>query len=585
MEAGQVRVRSSNVIVTVTRVALALIFSVVSFVAAETSSQSAQKPEPGPKSGAVVLGRVTDGVRGSGVAEATVRLRPRQGGVTLAVITDPRGQFAFFNVAEGSYELEASKPGYWFGTYGQTDPRERGREFIITGGRAPFPTTVPVWRGGELGGTVIDEAGAPAQGWTVHLLGGFVRGGRLRWSTQPQQAVTDDRGAYRLGSIYPGTYVLMLKPPRSVIESSGKKMTYRAVAYPSAQSLASASPIEVQSGTVLSGLNASMQPLEAFSVSGSVNGPTGSQATIRLSVWNDDAMNELEVTVANTTRTGDFRFDGVPAGTYRVSVWAAGAPRANFAAVDSAGNTLPAPTLPTRPADAFARTVVGKGDVSNVALTLPPQLALTGRVVFRGEAQPAPQVLRGIVVVTSSPDGSSFGSSVPDTSGSFSTAVIPGAYFVRPLVAPPGWTIESITASGQSALDSPVTVEGQSADVVITLTDRLSEVSGRVRASDGGPLPTEREASVFFFPIDRALWLDNGANPLRLRAVRVTPDGGFVTRGLLPGEYFAVAAATTDFGSQWQLATALERLSKTATRVRVAPTDKVALELRLGTGR
>jgi hypothetical protein len=229
--------------------------------------------------------------------------------------------------------------------------------------------------------------------------------------------------------------------------------------------------------------------------------------------------------------------------------------------------------------------VVGKEDVSNVTLTLPPQLNITGRVVFRGEAQPAPQALRGIVVVISSPDGSSFGSSVPDTAGSFSTAVISGAYFVRPVVAPTGWTIESITASGQSALDSPVTVEGQGADVVITFTDRLSDVSGRVHASDGGPLPTERETSVYFFPIDRALWVDNGAIPLRMRTVRVTPDGGFATRGLLPGEYFAVAAATTEFGSQWQLATALERLSKTATRVRVTPTDKVALELRLGTGR
>ena len=583
MAPGHLRVLTSNLALTAKNAALTLLFALLPVSDGQTASQTSQATSA-TKPGAVVLGRVTEGVRGPGVPEATVRLSRRQGGEMVAVIADAQGQFVFFNVPDGAYDLTASKPGFWFGTYGQTDARDRGQDFVVSGARAPAPIAVPVWRGGEVSGMITDETGAPAPGWTVQLMAGFARGGRLRWVAQSQQAVTDDRGAYRLGSILPATYLLLFKPPRTVIESNGGRLVYPTLVYPSARSLAAAAPLRVELGRASPGMNASVQPLEAFQVTGQVLGASGAPVTLRLSVWDEDA-GELEVGVVNSTRSGDFTFDGVPAGIYRVSAWTPGAARSSFAAVDGAGNTLPQPTTPLRSPDAFARVVVSNEGVPSVVLTLPAQATVTGRVVFRGETQPSAQMIRGVVIVASSPDGSAFGSVVPDPAGAFSTAVIPGSYFVRPVSSLTGWMIDSISASGKSALDSPIAIEGTGADVVITFTDRLSEVSGTVRAADGGPLPADREASVLVFPVDRALWLDNGANPLRMRTIRVTSDGAFVARGLIPGEYFAVASTTADAGPNWQLATTLERLSRSASRFRVSATDKAALELRLWTGR
>lgn len=581
------RVRPSNLAVTARNAALALLCTALSVAAGQTASHTSQTSQvtSATKPGAVVLGRVTEEPRGSGVAEAIVRLSRRPGGEMVSVIADAQGQFVFFNVADGAYDLSASKPGFWVGTYGQTDVRDRGQDLVVNGARAPAPIVVPVWKGGEVSGMITDEAGVPAAGWTVQLMAGFVRGGRLRWVSQSQQAVTDDRGAYRLSSIYPTNYLLMLKPPGAVIESSGSRLAYPTLVYPSGQSLTAAVPLNVELGSVLPGMNASVQPLEAFRVTGQVLGASGAPVTLRLSVWDQDAAGELEVGSVTSTRTGDFTFTGVPAGTYRVSAWTPDATRLSFAAVDGAGNALPRPTTPLRSPDASARVIVSKEGVPSVVLTLPALATVTGRLVFRGETQPSAQALRGVVIVPSSPDGSASGPVVPDAAGTFTAQVIPGSYFVRPVSAPAGWMIESISASGQSALDSPIAVEGTGADVVITFTDRLSEVSGTVHAADGGPLRADREASVLVFPVDRASWLDNGANPLRMRTIRVTPDGTFVARGLLPGEYFAVAPTTAEAGPNWQLAATLERLWRSASRFRVSATEKATLELRLWTGR
>ena len=122
-------------------------------------------------------------------------------------------------------------------------------------------------------------------------------------------------------------------------------------------------------------------------------------------------------------------------------------------------------------------------------------------------------------------------------------------------------------------------------EVIVTFTDESAELSGTVRAADGAALPGNQEHSVFFFPVDRVKWTDFGSSSPWIRDVRVSGTGVFTARGVLPGEYFVVALPTSAAGTQWQLATTLERFARTATRVRVTGNEKVTVDLRAGTGR
>lgn len=57
-----------------------------------------------------IQGQVTSG--GAGVSGATVSLVSSGSGGTQTAVTDDRGGYTLSNVADGSYELTASKDGY-----------------------------------------------------------------------------------------------------------------------------------------------------------------------------------------------------------------------------------------------------------------------------------------------------------------------------------------------------------------------------------------------------------------------------------------------------------------------------------------
>jgi hypothetical protein len=104
------------------RIAVAVLFAIGLFtVRMDSRPQNPPSQAPSRSSGAVVLGKVSDGPDGAGISEALVRMYPRQGsGASSAVWTDALGQFVFFNIADGAYDLGAST--LVTRTYGQRAP-------------------------------------------------------------------------------------------------------------------------------------------------------------------------------------------------------------------------------------------------------------------------------------------------------------------------------------------------------------------------------------------------------------------------------------------------------------------------------
>jgi hypothetical protein len=72
-------------------------------------------------------------------------------------------------------------------------------------------------------------------------------------------------------------------------------------------------------------------------------------------------------------------------------------------------------------------------------------------------------------------------------------------------------------------------------DLQVVLTDRVTVVTGRVTDLNGKPT---FDGTVLVFPADTQRWADDW---MYVRAARPDQQGRYEIRGLLPGEYLAVA--------------------------------------------
>ena len=573
------------------RIAVAvLVLLGLSPVRTDSMPQNPPSQVSGRPSGAVVLGKVLDGPGGAGIADAVVQVYSRQAGPVSAVWTDALGQFVFFNVPDGTYELMASKPGYVRGNYGQRAPQERGREFVVSGARAPSPITISVWKAGEITGRVTDENGEPLAGWPVQVMAKFARGGRVQWVAQASGVVTDDRGRYRVGDIYPGDYLLMVKPAISALESNGEVRSYAPLIHPAASTISTGIPFTIAVREEIAGMDFRVRSVVAHRIAGRITGsaaPAG--LTVRLTAWDDDAAPELELGRTRTGRTGEFVFPAVPQGVYRVAAWNRDDPAngsVGVALADDYGGTIGGAVELLRPPHAFLRVVVSDTDLTSISIPLPGMVEIVGRYVFRGTTPPSSQVVKGVTAFVSTPAGDIVGTPRTTETGTFRLSVAPGAYLVGPPESPSGWAVDSITVAGRPTLDIPIVVgDGGVSDVVVTFTDKVAEVTGIVRASDGGSLPADLEAKVLIFPTDQARWVDFGAWPQRIRGARVTPTGAFTVQGLPAGDYFMIAMSALEAGDDWQLATNFAKLSRAATRVQVPSEGKANTDLRVWSGR
>ena len=117
------------------------------------------------------------------------------GGEAVPVFTDERGRFSVA-IASGVYHTIAlSKAGY--------APQRVGRE---PGDAASLVLRMP--KGAAISGLVIDPSGAPVSRVPVRVRRASADG--TAYSTGEYQASTDDRGAFRLGSLPAGRYAVMI---------------------------------------------------------------------------------------------------------------------------------------------------------------------------------------------------------------------------------------------------------------------------------------------------------------------------------------------------------------------------------------
>jgi Carboxypeptidase regulatory-like domain len=506
-----------------------------------------------------------------------------------SVITSDDGTFAFDGLPAGRYAVGALKEGYVPMNYGATRTGRPGRGVPVAD-RQTVTLTLRLPRGGVITGTVLDVDGQPAQGIAVSAMSRRFSGasitGDFTYSTSgaPSQAMTDDKGVYRIYGLPAGDYIISARPlgvtpsvqPRIIAMlgrggTLGRPMAPSQVFHPGGTDVARAARVAVRAGEERVGIDVQLEyaPLATISGTAPVQSP---DARVRVKLWRaEEATVPPNGAVVTADAQGRFRFGAVPPGTYHVSARAA-------QSSDTPGGRSDGPV----DARFAAADVVVNGEDIDIALAPQPPISLSGRIVFDSHGAAPPQVppqFRANVPAVLNP--SSGGWPLPPlvlegtsfhldgiAAGTYRT--FPSLQGIRTPIG--GWWLVSLIAGGRDLLDAPLNIQQSVSDAVATFTDRPASVGGALRDEQGSPAG---DAWVVAFPADRSFWF---VGSRRITAVRSGREGKWGILNMPPGEYRVVATTDVDQGD-WFDPAVLERLAASAVPLTIAAGERKTLDL------
>jgi hypothetical protein len=552
------------------------------YSASVVAGSPVQLPSSGDK---VILGKVVEGLSRTPVAGAVVTLVGSGGRSRTSKVVDANGDFAFLGIASGTYDISASKSGYWSGTLGQRRPNGDVIPLQVDQNTTGVELTIPVWPLASLSGAVRTTSGEPLAGRSVVAFVQQSFAGHRIWG-RTGSTTTNAQGTYRIANLLPGTFRLMVSSP---MVTSTLAEGYPTTFFPATRSILTAVDIALSGGEDRTGVDVHLAPVPFRSVSGFVSdGNQRAEAGVGLELVPNEAPfgKSIIESSAVTKADGSFTFHNVSPGDYTITlgmsvVSGSGAPTGGGRSGSTNDNSRMLGQSATS-TDSWVSTPVhvSETSVSGIRVDLIPKVRIAGQLVLDAALQPAETPRFRIDVFTSA--GMSLGTRLiePDGFGNFTTEPLPGgSYFVRlpPSLMPARWAVVSASIRGRDALDSPIEVSNSPiSGLVIHLSDKVSEISGLVRKADGNLAP---EATVVVFPAAAEYWVDFGLFSPRMRSTRVKANGSYQVRGLPPGDYLAVAVADELLGD-WQNLDRLRLLAGGATKLKLALGEARTTDLR-----
>jgi hypothetical protein len=139
--------------------------------------------------------------------------------------------------------------------------------------------------------------------------------------------------------------------------------------------------------------------------------------------------------------------------------------------------------------------------------------------------------------------------------------------------------VKSVTLAGRDVADAPFDVRpGEDiSGVVITMTDRISEIAGRVIDGAGRPAPGY---PIVVLPTDRRYWTFGSR---RIQQSHPASDGQYRIAGLPAGEYYVCAAAEV---AAFELYSPefLEQLVAGSFRITIGDGERKTQDMKIGSG-
>jgi hypothetical protein len=538
------------------RLARAIRLSALAIAAAASTASAEQSQDSGRLAGVVIDNDTSRPVR-----RAIVTITGTGLATPLQVATDDEGRFAAGNLGAGRFSVTADKPAYLRAYYGSRRPgRPPGMPVALAAGQQVLDLRIPLVRGAVIGGRVTDMSGLPIGGAQVQLQLLTIVNGERQLSPPSSgivNATTNDRGVYRAWGLPPGEYVVtalagaaparvmtpqdlaaaareisggLAPPAASATPPPATMVTRLPTHFQDALDPAQATTVSVVAGDERLGVDIVSRLGRVVSVKGRAVGPDG-QAVSNISVGIANAGAGRLWTSLGGVRAqenGEFTVSGLTPG--RWLLFGRAAP----------GSVAPGSSYPWW---GQLEAVVRDQDLENVTLQFYPGAAVRGRLSLAG-ASPPPDFSKMRISLAALPAISGTGAPIPAVApladGSFVVdAVPPGRYRLAVTGGGP-WALASGTASGRDILDQPLEVEsGREASIALTLTDRVTEITGTLLDQLGRPAP---EYSVIVISADRTHWTTSPRRTSGL--VRLASDGSYRIAGLPPGGY--VLAVVTD---------------------------------------
>lgn len=536
------------------------------------------------------------------VRKAVVTLRSDAYRVGWTRVTDDTGTFMFANLPAGRYTLAADKPGMVNALFGALRPGRPGSPIVVAEKATVSNLTITMLRGAVITGVVRDPSGTPME--NVQVSAGLIISKNGARATSflgggVRTAATDDRGEYRLYGLAPGDYAVGIESRFFSVFSGGYRrstpaeidaalrsntpapgavntpaptesndVTLAGVYFPGTARLDDAEPVRVVAGEERRGVDIQLAYVPAVTVEGRLLDADGKPPT------------NVTLTLLPTTTSrsqfgrpsptdGTFTFTGVTPGRYFVTARATTAGASNNAGSNAtlyAKATIEVTGLP----------------IKNVNLTLREGVTVSGTVAFESQSGTTAAGNVRVALVPIVPPGD-ISLSVPgvatSANGVFSfTGVTPGRYRMTASTSVPVWAMKSAQAGMQDLTDDGIEIgESELANIRVTMTDQVSEVSGVLQDATGRPAP---DYYVILFPTDPKFWFQNSR---RIKTARPGNDGKYILRDLPPGDY-RIAAVTDVETNEWFEPSFLQQLVAASATLTVTDGEKKSFPLKLGGG-
>jgi len=425
-----------------------------------------------------------------------------------------------------------------------------------------------------------------------------------------------------LGQLGGGRGQQALEELQQQFDASGQAMSaYAPVFYPGSTSPANATNVEIAAGQERFGVDFQLQLTQTSQIDGAVVSPDGTVPVgTQITLTPKDTLPGLPGSrlTARAGQDGQFTFRNVIPGEY--SVAARAQIRTPDPAADAAATAAAAAQAagrgggrggrggrggpPTEVLWALTDISVDGTDLSGLTLQLQGGMTISGRVAFDSQTQQAPTDLTRLRI-TLAPVGTqdvTFGNTAAtvDASGNFTLkGVPPGRYSLRGTLAGGGrgggiagaspaagatagsgnWRLAAAMTGGRDALDFPLEIGpgGNASDVVLTFSDRSTELSGTLQDATGA---ATSDYSIIVFPYDKQYWQPQSR---RIQSVRPGTDGRFIVRNLPAGSYMLVAVTDVEPG-EWYDPDFLTQLAAAAMRLTLFDGEKKTQDIRLAGG-
>lgn len=566
------------------------------------------------------LGMVVTG--GIGAGTSIVEQRATSGMfLSRSTTTDNEGRFVFEHLPSGRFTIGVSRSQFLSVNYGQRAYNRPGTTVALGAGQK-LSLPIRMTRTSTMSGTVIGEDGEPHPNARVQVYR-YAYANGFRRLQSANGALSDERGIYRIAGLQPGEYVVaatmnsndLIQADRVNAEQralqeaiahasarggstslpsiitlqipnpggGGPQPGFAPTFYPGTPTASAAATIVVEAGADRANIDIPVLPIRAGSIRGTVFLPPGMALGVQLMLVNTDPTAAAGSQGQRASPDGSFTIANVSPGTYLLRAYTVASPQMQPPAVVSGVGAAPRPVQQVQLQESerlWAEAVVTVDGMStpNVALTLEPGRSISGVVVFETATPIDSSRARIVVTATPAPSSEPNTSSGPPPQalvgpdGRFTIqGVTPGRYILRAS----GQT-KSAVVNGIDTLDFPLEITGERdiTNATLTVSDRVSELTGRLTESNGQPASNY---TIVFVADDSRFWTPASR---RILIARPGTDGLYTFRGFPPGSYLLAAVTDLEPGSQYD-PTFLKELASAAMRVTVGEGARQTQDIRV----